>query len=86
MNIDLGKILPASIVICDVDGIIVYMNNRAEKNFESKGGYNLIGKSLFECHNERSSKIIKELISQKKSIHIQSKRKALKNNSSSTLV
>lgn len=43
---------PASIIICDADGIIVEMNDRAARNYEKDGGRALIGKNLLDCHPE----------------------------------
>jgi len=66
MNFELGNSIPASITICDTEGIIIYMNDRAAKMFEDKGGYDLIGKNLYDCHNEKSKIKIRELIEKKK--------------------
>ncbi|MCD8108279.1 MAG: PAS domain-containing protein [Oscillospiraceae bacterium] len=48
----------APIVICDVNHIIIYMNPTAVKRYEKRGGANLIGNSIFDCHNEHSKAII----------------------------
>ncbi len=37
-------------MLCDPQGTILFMNDRAAKNLESDGGYELIGKNLLECH------------------------------------
>lgn len=57
----------AAITICDAEGKIIEMNEKAAETFKDDGGYELIGKNLFECHSEQSNKIIREMISQKKS-------------------
>lgn len=51
-----------AVTICDKEGIIVYMNEKAKKTFEKYGSGSLIGKSLFDCHNPNSCEKIKELI------------------------
>lgn len=52
----------ASIVICDLDHNIIYMNPVAVKRYENRGGADLIGKSLLNCHNEQSNTIIKNVV------------------------
>ncbi|MFC1494855.1 PAS domain-containing protein [Thermodesulfobacteriota bacterium] len=54
--------LDSAITVCDMDGIILFMNERACKAFEIFGGRDLVGKNLFDCHNRDSCKIIKELL------------------------
>jgi hypothetical protein len=44
------KIFSAAITICNKEGIITYLNDQAAAMFANNGGYDLIGKSLFECH------------------------------------
>lgn len=46
------KEFPASITICDPDGIITEMNDYAAKIFEEDGGRALIGKNVLDCHPE----------------------------------
>lgn len=53
----------ASIVICDLNHTIVYMNPTAISRYGKRGGAELIGKSLMNCHNEESNKIIDKVIS-----------------------
>ena len=53
----------ASVVICDLDHKIIYMNPVALKRYEKRGGKELIGKSLMDCHNEKSKEIIEEVVS-----------------------
>ncbi|MCD7785110.1 MAG: PAS domain-containing protein [Oscillospiraceae bacterium] len=48
----------APIVICDLNHIIVYMNPTAISRYAKRGGANLIGKSIFDCHNSHSKEII----------------------------
>jgi transcriptional regulator with PAS, ATPase and Fis domain len=41
---------PAAITVCDAEGILLEMNDRAAKTFESDGGYALIGRNMLDCH------------------------------------
>ena len=44
-----------SIVICDLEHTIIYMNPAAIKDYHKYGGAVLIGKSLLNCHNADSN-------------------------------
>lgn len=57
---DWAKELNCSITVCDRHGIIIYMNDRAVEQYRKRG--NLIGKNLFDCHNEHSKAIITNLL------------------------
>lgn len=52
---------PTSVVICNLDHIILYMNPAAVSNYAKRGGAALIGKSLLDCHNPESCKRIREV-------------------------
>lgn len=49
----------ASVVICDKNHTIVYMNPVACKSYERYGGEDLVSKSILDCHNEHSAAAIK---------------------------
>ena len=49
------------IVMADTEHVMVYMNKAAEKQFKKWGGKKLLGKSVFDCHNDNSCKVIKEV-------------------------
>lgn len=49
-----------AITVCDAEGIILYMNQRARETFASHG--DLIGKNLFECHSEASIAKIRHML------------------------
>jgi len=54
---------PYPIVFVDGDHIIRYMNKMAEYHYYSERGYSdLIGKSIFECHNSQSEEKIRGAI------------------------
>ena len=48
----------AAVVICDLDHKIIYMNPTAISRYQKWGGEALLGKSLLDCHNEKSREII----------------------------
>ena len=52
----------APIVICETDHKIVYMNPAAVERYAKRGGANLIGKSLLDCHNDESNEKIKSIV------------------------
>ncbi|MBP3704895.1 MAG: PAS domain-containing protein [Clostridia bacterium] len=58
----LGYILdsvPYRVVFVDMDHIIRYMNREAQYHYHTVRGYdNLIGKSIFECHSEKSKEML----------------------------
>ncbi len=66
MNIDWTKEFGVSITVCDNEGIITDMNNKSAATFEKDGGFGLIGKSLFECHNKNSADQIRDLLDHQK--------------------
>jgi len=45
---------PFAVTVCDRDGIILAMNDRAKKTFENDGGVELIGTNVLDCHPEPS--------------------------------
>jgi hypothetical protein len=47
-----AKEFPGAITVCDAAGIILEMNDKAAKSFETSGGYQLIGSQLLDCHPE----------------------------------
>lgn len=52
----------ASVVICDLNHTIIYMNPAAIGRYAKSGGEDLIGKSLMGCHNEKSKEIIENVV------------------------
>ncbi len=43
---------PGGMMICDLRGVILDMNDRAAANYADEGGRTLIGKNLLDCHPE----------------------------------
>lgn len=52
----------ASVVICDTAHTILYMNPAAIANYAKRGGADLIGKSLLNCHNANSVEMIQKVV------------------------
>ena len=52
----------ASIVLCDLNHTILYMNPAAIRNYAKRGGEKLIGQSLLACHNPHSQELIKKTV------------------------
>jgi len=51
-----------AITVCDRDGTILEMNDKAVEIFERYGGADLIGKSLMDCHPPAAQEKIRELL------------------------
>ena len=49
-----------AVVICDMNDIIIYMNPAAKERYKKHG--DLVGKSIMDCHNERSCAKIREVV------------------------
>lgn len=53
----------APIVVCNTEHEIIYMNPVAVQRYAKRGGEELIGKSLLDCHNPDSNSKIKAVVS-----------------------
>lgn len=60
------KEFPSAITVCDKDGIILELNEKAQQTFSKDGGSALIGKNLFECHPENAKQKVISLLSNQK--------------------
>ena len=52
----------APVVVCDLDHTIVYMNPVAIERYAKRGGKDLIGRSLLNCHNDKSCELINKVL------------------------
>lgn len=52
----------ASVVICNLQHEILYLNPAAIKNYEKWGGEQLVGRSLLHCHNPQSKESIQRVV------------------------
>ena len=57
---DWAKEMNCAVTVCDKEGIILYMNDKAKETFARHG--DLVGKSLMPCHSDRSKEIIARLL------------------------
>lgn len=62
MEPDWANGLRATIMVCDEQGRIVWMNDAAAERYAEDGGRSLIGRSLRDCHSPESNEKIARLI------------------------
>ena len=48
------KEFPAAVTVCDPQGVILAMNDKAEVTYEKDGGYDLVGRNMLDCHPEQA--------------------------------
>jgi hypothetical protein len=64
------KELPAAITVCNAQGIILEMNDKAADVFDKDGGRTLIGTNVLACHPEPSRTLLEEMLnSQSKHVY-----------------
>jgi hypothetical protein len=51
-----------AITVCDPEGIILEMNDRAADSFQDQGGRELIGSNVLNCHPEPARTRLKDLL------------------------
>jgi PAS domain-containing protein len=56
------KQFPGAVTVCDPEGIIIEMNDRAALTFKEDGGRTLIGKNVFDCHPEPARSELADLM------------------------
>jgi transcriptional regulator with PAS, ATPase and Fis domain len=54
--------IDVAVTVCDREGVIVFMNERALKTFSADGGQALIGKNLMDCHPEPARQKIRAIM------------------------
>jgi PAS domain-containing protein len=54
--------LPAAITVCDTEGTITEMNERACASFAEEGGAALIGTNVLDCHPEPARTVLEHLL------------------------
>jgi transcriptional regulator with PAS, ATPase and Fis domain len=58
--------IAGSVTVCDVDGIIVAMNDASAATFARDGGRALIGRSLLDCHPGASRDKVAALLAEQR--------------------
>jgi len=53
---------PGAITVCDANGIILEMNDRAGQVFQKEGGRALIGSNILDCHPEPARTKVRQLL------------------------
>ena len=51
-----------AVVVCDLSHTMIYLNPAAVKRYEKRGGAALVGKSVLDCHNGHSRRMIERVI------------------------
>jgi len=54
--------LNGNVIVSDAGSKVIYMNEKAIRQYEKEGGAALIGQDLLACHNEESKKKIREIM------------------------
>lgn len=53
---------PATITVCDQNGILLEMNDKAARSYEKDGGRALIGKNMLDCHPDAARSKTQQLL------------------------
>jgi transcriptional regulator with PAS, ATPase and Fis domain len=56
------KEFPHAITVCNCEGTILYMNDKAEQTFLKSGGKALVGKNLLDCHPAEARQKLQHLL------------------------
>jgi hypothetical protein len=51
-----------AVTVCDLQGIVLEMNDKAAESFQSFGGKSLVGKNLLDCHPEPARNKLRKLL------------------------
>jgi len=60
------KEFPGAVTVCDAQGIILEMNDKAELTFAEDGGRALIGQNVLDCHPEPSRSQLRNMLAEGK--------------------
>jgi transcriptional regulator with PAS, ATPase and Fis domain len=63
---DWARGLPAAITVCDEQGTILEMNDRAAQTFSKSGGRALIGSNVLDCHPEPARTKLAAIMSERR--------------------
>jgi len=59
---------PAEIMVCDKDGIILEMSDVSIQIYEKEGGAEMIGRNVFDHHNEPAKSQMMNVVKQKRHV------------------
>ena len=65
MDTSWSEEVPVGIVVCNAEGIVEWMNDRAARIFKVSGGMDLVGSNLMDCHPERAQGKVRQLFEKK---------------------
>jgi len=54
--------IDAAVTVCDPQGIILEMNEKAVRTYAADGGRSLMGKSFWDCHPEPAREKIRRIM------------------------
>ena len=57
---------PGAVFVCDKEGVLLEMNDRAARSCQENGGRKLIGTNVLDCHAEPAQTKIKEMLEKQK--------------------
>lgn len=60
------KSFPGAVTVCDREGIILEMNEKAVQSYAADGGAKLIGSNAFDCHPVGAAQKLREMMDQQK--------------------
>lgn len=66
MQLEWAKEFGAAITLCDTEGIILEMNDRAARMFSADGGRQLIGKNVLDCHPEPARSHLAQMLQERR--------------------
>jgi transcriptional regulator with PAS, ATPase and Fis domain len=61
-----AKEWPAAVTVCDENGIILEMNDRAAESFGDSGGRSLVGTNVLDCHPEPARSKLQSLMAERR--------------------
>lgn len=56
------KEFPGSVIVCDPEGVILEMNDQAIRGIKGRCDRDLVGTSVFDCHNAVSQEKLRHLM------------------------
>lgn len=62
IGVDWAEEFNGAITVCNLKGIIVYMNQFSINQFKKYGGAKLLGSNLMDCHSEPSKTKLAEML------------------------
>jgi transcriptional regulator with PAS, ATPase and Fis domain len=65
------KEFPAAVTVCDPDGIILEMNDKAARTFANDGGLALVGRNMLDCHPDPARGKLERLL-EKRQVNVYS--------------